>query len=138
MKKEWKVRSVILLTQFLIGVGWICVGVCNLFPERLIADVISLIVLAAVALCSILAIRVRKEAPDEMARRHLEKAQATGYMVLGVCLMAVYLFGEFGQFWEGASVPFQASAPIFFGIGSAAVGLYFYRLETRGEPWQDW
>ena len=135
MKKEWKVRSVILLTQASMGIGWIIIGVSNLFMGNRLADGLSAIALLALLACTFLPYYGRREEPDEMAREHLEKAQAMGYTVLGSCLMAAYFVG---RIWKAFPIPFQALAPILFGVGCLAVGLYFSRLETRGEPWQDW
>lgn len=135
MKKEWKVKSTILLTQVSTGIGWICIGVSNLFEGSLIADVITMIALLAVIVCAILPYLGHREEPDEMARRHLEKAQASGYTVLSVCLLAAYLVSHV---WKSLSGPFQVLAPLFLGVGCVAVSLYFLRLETRGETWQDW
>ena len=135
MRKEWKVKSVILLSQFSVGLGWICIGIGNLFKGVPAAEGISGVALAVVFVCSILPYRLRQEEPDEMARQHLEKTQAMGYTVVSACLMTAYAVG---LLWDGFAVPFQVMAPIFFGVGCVVVGLYFSRLETRGEPWQDW
>ena len=135
MKKEWKVKPVILVTQVASGVGWIIVGVSNMFEGNRIADIVTAITLLIVIACVLLPYYGRREEPDEMARQHLEKAQAVGYTVLGGCLMAAYIVS---LIWEAFPIPFQSLAPIFFGVGALAVGLYFSRLESRGEPWQDW
>ena len=135
MKKEWKVRSVILLTQASMGIGWIILGVSNLFMGNRLADGLSAIALLALLAGTFLPYYGRREEPDEMAREHLEKAQAMGYTVLGSCLMAAYFVG---RIWKAFPIPVQALAPILFGVVCLAVGLYFSRLETRGEPWQDW
>ena len=135
MKKEWKVRSLILLSQVSMGIGWIIVGVSHMFEGDRFVDGMYVIALLAVLACSFLPYLGRREEPDEMARQHLEKAQAAGYSVLGGCLMAGYFVS---RIWKTFPIPFQALAPILFGVGAVAVGLYFSRLETRGEPWQDW
>ena len=127
----------ILVTQVGSGIGWMILGVCNLYDGKMIADVMSYIALLALAFCGLFAFIAvgRLEPTDEMSRHHLEKAQATGYTVLGVCLMAAFLISSI---WKSVSVPFQVIAPILYGIGCLAVGLYFSRLESRGETWQDW
>ena len=135
MKKEWKVRSVILLSQIAGGIVWICVGVSNLFEENQIVDKLTLVVLLAACVFTFLPYIGRQEEPDERSRRNLEKAQAMGCTVLVICLIAAFAAGEI---WNGFSVPIQVLAPVILGVGFLAVGLYFSRLETRGEPWQDW
>ena len=34
MKKEWKVKPVILVTQVGAGIGWMILGVCNLYDGK--------------------------------------------------------------------------------------------------------
>lgn len=137
MKKEWKVMPVILVTQVVSGIGWIVLGICDLYEGNTVADIMSAIALLALVVCGLfIFISVgHLEPSDEMSRHHLEKAQAAGYTVLGVCLMVAF---SVSSIWKSVSVPFQVIAPILYGIGCLAVGLYFSRLETRGEPWQDW
>ena len=135
MKKEWKVRSGILFSQVSMGIGWILVGVSNLLEGNRAADTVTMIALLVVIACALLPHFGRREEPDEMDRRHLEKAHAACYTVLGSCLLAAYAVT---MIWKGFPAPFQVLAPILFGTGCLAVGVYFSRLEARGELWQDW